>query len=84
MHALVDIGHRRYVGPTVQTHDVFVNMAKHAKWLSDLKTALHWHQRTKSDDFHYVHWMLVADYPGHVTTYVRRSMSKAQRTPQGS
>ena len=24
-----------------------------------------------SEDFHYLHWRLVADYPGNVTTYFR-------------
>ena len=24
---------------------------------------------SNSEDFHYLHWRLVADYPGHVTTY---------------
>ena len=24
---------------------------------------------SNSEDFHYLHWSLVADYPGHVTTY---------------
>ena len=26
---------------------------------------------SNSEDFHYLHWRLVADYPGHVTTYFR-------------
>ena len=26
---------------------------------------------SNSDDFHYLHWRLVADYPGHVTTFFR-------------
>ena len=27
--------------------------------------------KQQSEDFHYLHWRLVADYPGHVTTYFR-------------
>ena len=26
---------------------------------------------SNSEDFHYLHWRLVADYPGHVTTHFR-------------
>ena len=26
---------------------------------------------SNSEDFHYLHWRLVADYQGHVTTYFR-------------
>ena len=26
---------------------------------------------SNSEDFHYLHWRLIADYPGHVTTYFR-------------
>ena len=26
---------------------------------------------SNSEDFHYLHWRLVADYPGHMTTYFR-------------
>ena len=32
---------------------------------------------SNSEDFHYLNWMLVADYPGHVTTYFRTQCQRS-------